>query len=285
MTIGEFLRKNLISLGDNCRVLLEKLELYDERIIKELESTIGEPAKMSKSKGNTVDPEDMVQKYGADTVRLYVLFAGPVEKDFEWTEEGIAGAYRFIRRLWNTFHQYLPHIKDIDKNLIGDIRGEAKKLRQKTHQTLQKYIKDMESLSFNTAIAGIMELLNHLQDFKPETPEDLAVVREAFEMLLFMLYPITPHVAEELWHRLGYTTLMIQHPFPEPDKTALQEGEVSLAVQINGKVRATVVVPKDADEEMVRKIVLSDEKVRGYLDGREVKRFVYVKNKLVNLVV
>jgi leucyl-tRNA synthetase len=287
MTIGEFLKENKLSVGDNFKFLLEKLGVYQEEFVKKVESAVGETAKMSKSKANTVDPEDMVNSYGADTVRLYILFAGPVEKDFEWTEEGLQGAHRFLKRLWSFFHENLERLRDLQytREELSKVEGKARDVRKKAHQTLKKYLQDMEELSFNTAIAGIMELLNTLQDFKPETQEDYKVLKEALELMLFMLYPITPHICEELWNELGNQRLMIFYTFPQPDPEALKEEEVEIAVQVNGKLRAVIKVPVDAQEDTVKSIALAQEKVAKALENKKLQKVVYVKNKLINLVV
>jgi leucyl-tRNA synthetase len=287
MTIGEFLKENKLSVGDNFKFLLERLGVYQEEFVKRVESAVGETAKMSKSKANTVDPEDMVNSYGADTVRLYILFAGPVEKDFEWTEEGLQGAHRFLKRLWSFFHENLERLMDLSytREELSVVEGSARDVRKKAHQTLKKYLQDMEELSFNTAIAGIMELLNTLQDFKPETQADYKVLKEALELILFMLYPITPHICEELWNRLGNQGPMVFYTFPQPDPEALKQEEVEIAVQVNGKLRAVVKVPIDAQEDAVKSIVLAQEKVIKALENKKLQKVVYVKNKLINLVV
>jgi leucyl-tRNA synthetase len=287
MTIGEFLKENKLSVGDNFKFLLEKLGVYQEEFVKKVESAVGETAKMSKSKANTVDPEDMVNSYGADTVRLYILFAGPVEKDFEWTEEGLQGAHRFLKRLWSFFHENLERLRDLQytREELSRVEGGARDVRKKAHQTLKKYLQDMEELSFNTAIAGIMELLNTLQDFKPETQADYKVLKEALELILFMLYPITPHICEELWNELGNQRLMVFYTFPQPDPEALKEEEVEVAVQVNGKLKAVIKVPVDAQEDTVKSIALAQEKVAKALENKKLKKVVYVKNKLINLVV
>jgi len=287
MTIGEFLRENKLSIGDNFKFLLEKLGVYQEEFVKKVESAVGETAKMSKSKANTVDPEDMVNSYGADTVRLYILFAGPVEKDFEWTEEGLQGAHRFLKRLWSFFHENLERLKDLQytREELSKVEDKAKDVRKKAHQTLKKYLQDMEELSFNTAIAGIMELLNTLQDFKPETQADYKVLKEALELILFMLYPITPHICEELWNELGNQRLMVFYTFPQPDPEALKEEEVEVAVQVNGKLKAVIKVPIDAQEDTVKSIALAQEKVAKALENKKLQKVIYVKNKLINLVV
>jgi Leucyl-tRNA synthetase len=287
MTIGEFLKENKLSVGDNFKFLLERLGLYQEEFVKKVESAVGETAKMSKSKANTVDPEDMVNSYGADTVRLYILFAGPVEKDFEWTEEGLQGAHRFLKRLWGFFHENLERVRDLQytREELSGAEGVARDVRKKAHQTLKKYLQDMEELSFNTAIAGIMELLNTLQDFKPKTQADYKVLKEALELILFMLYPITPHICEELWNKLGNQRLMVFYTFPQPDPEALKEEEVEVAVQVNGKLKAVIKVPIDAQEDTVKSIALAQEKVVKALENKKLQKVVYVKNKLINLVV
>jgi leucyl-tRNA synthetase len=287
MTIGEFLKENKLSVGDNFKFLLERLGVYQEEFVKKVESAVGETAKMSKSKANTVDPEDMVNSYGADTVRLYILFAGPVEKDFEWTEEGLQGAHRFLKRLWSFFHENLERLKDLQytREELSKVEGKAKDVRKKAHQTLKKYLQDMEELSFNTAIAGIMELLNTLQDFKPETQADYKVLKEALELILFMLYPITPHICEELWNELGNQRLMVFYTFPQPDPEALKEEVVEVAVQVNGKLKAVIKVPIDAQEDTVKSIALAQEKVAKALENKKLQKVIYVKNKLINLVV
>ncbi|SHK50759.1 class I tRNA ligase family protein [Thermocrinis minervae] len=286
MKIGEFLKENFISVGDNVKFLLEKLDLSNDDLLRIIESRIGEPAKMSKSKANTVDPEETIQRYGADTVRLYILFAGPVEKDFEWTEEGLRGAYRFLNRLWELFHKNLDLIKDVrvSKEELSKVQGKAREVRRKTHQTLQKYLKDMEEFSFNTAIAAIMQLVGELSDLKEEEKNPM-VLREAFEIVLFMLYPITPHVCEELWQKLGNEKPMVFYPFPEVDPEALRTEAIEIPVQVNGKVRSHITVHPEASQEEVLDVALKDPKISSYVQGKPIKKVFYVKGKLLSLVI
>ncbi|MCS7171210.1 MAG: class I tRNA ligase family protein [Aquificaceae bacterium] len=287
MRVSDFLRANNLSIGDNVRLLFDRLGIEEERYLKELESKIGEPAKMSKSKGNTVDPEEAINKYGADTVRLYILFAGPVEKDFEWTDEGVQGAYRFLRRLWEFTLRHAETLKGISYSQedFKNLEGNAREIRRKTHKTLKRYLQHMENFSFNTAIASIMELFNTLHHLDTNEKMQSKVLKESLEITFFMLYPITPHICEELWNRLGNDKLMILHPFPEPDEKALVVEEIELPVQVNGKLRAVIKVPADLDESEAREFALKDKRISQWLNGKEIRKAVYIKNKLLNLVV
>ncbi len=287
MKIGEFLKEKQISVGDNARLLFEELGVGEE-VLKKLETEAGEIAKMSKSKGNVVDPEQAIERYGADTIRLYVLFAAPPEQDFEWTEEGIQGAYRFLTRLWN----FVVGLEDKLKTLkytteeLRNCEGKTKDLRREIHSALKGYLRDMEDrYQLNTAIARIMKLLNALTGFKPDNDTDLKVVKEGVETLLLMLSPIAPHICEELWQRIGGEGLIVNASLPQVDESALELEEIELPVQINGKLKAKVKVPADAGEEEVREIVLSHEKVKSLIEGKEIKRFIYIEGRLVNLVV
>ena len=288
MKIGDFLRENNLSVGDNMILLLEKLGIKDDELVRKLESEIGESAKMSKSKGNIVDPEEAIRKYGADTVRLYILFAAPPEQDFEWTEEGIQGAYRFLSRLWNFVLERERELRETtySREELGSAGGRAKELRRLVHQTVQDYRKDMERrFQLNTAIAKLMKLFNEISSFEVRDELDRKILKESIEILLLLLSPIAPHICEELWHRIGKETLIVKEGFPEVDEEALRVEEVEIPVQINGKLRARVRIPFGADEETVKEIVMRNRKVRSYLDAGEVKKFIYIKNKLVNVVI
>ena len=288
MKIKDFLKEHKISVGDNAIFLLEKLGLKEEKLIKFLEREIGESAKMSKSKANVVDPEEAVERYGADTVRLYILFAAPPEQDFEWTDEGIQGAYRFLQRFWNFVNKHLDKIKDLSytREELRRVQGKAKEVRREIHQTIKEYRRDFEErYQFNTAIAKIMKLLNTLQDFEPKNETDYKVLREGVETITLLLSPITPHIAEEVWEMLGNEGFVVTQPLPEPDEEALKLEEIEIPVQVNGKVRARIKIPANAGEEEVKNIALQDEKVKKYTEGKEIKKVIYVKGKLVNIVV
>ncbi len=289
MKIKELLKEKQLSVGDNASLLLKELGIGEyEEILHKLEAQIGEVAKMSKSKGNVVDPEEAIRKYGADTVRLYILFAAPPEQDFEWTDEGIQGAYRFLNRLWNFSQRVIPQIKALEyrREEFKNLSREASELRRKVYRTYSKYLRDMEQrFQFNTAIASIMELLNTLQDFKPQSELDKKVLKEGLELLTLMLSPIAPHICEEIWSQLGNKSLIVEENLPPIDEEALREDEIEIPVQVNGKLRAKVLIPADADEERVREITLSDERVKRHIEGKNLRKFIYVKGRLVNLVV
>ena len=287
MRIGEFLRENKLSIGDNLSLLLQVLGINNDELVKNLETNIGETAKMSKSKGNVVDPEEAVARWGADTVRLYILFAAPPEQDFEWTEEGIQGAYRFLNRLWS----FVTEREDTLKSGFsapfksGKPGRKAKELRRVIHFCLRDYLRDIEERGqLNTAIAHAMKLLNALLDFHPTSVEDRAILREGTEVLLKMLFPFTPHICEELWQRIGGKGFLTSSTMPSVDEEALIADSFKIPVQVNGKLRTRVIIPAGASEEDVREIVLSDPIVIKHMGGRSVKRFIYVKDKLVNVV-
>ena len=287
MKIRDFLREHKLSVGDNMILLFEKLGIEDKELIRKLETEIGESAKMSKSKGNVVDPEEAIERYGADTVRLYILFAAPPEQDFEWTEEGIQGAYRFLNRLWNFVVEKEEELRETTytKVELGAVQGRAKEIRRLVHQTIKDYRTDMERrLQLNTAIAKLMKLFNELSSFEVRSEVDRKVLKEAVEILLLLLSPIAPHICEELWHRIGKKTLIVKEHFPEADEEALRVEEIEIPVQINGKLRARVKIPFGAEEEVVRRIVLENDRVKDYLDGGRIRKFIYVRNKLVNIV-
>lgn len=288
MKIKDFLKEHKISVGDNAVFLLEKLGLKEEKLLKFLEKEIGESAKMSKSKANVVDPEEAVERYGADTVRLYVLFAAPPEQDFEWTDEGIQGAYRFLQRYWNFVNKHLDKIRALSysREELRGVEGKAKEVRREIHQTIKEYRRDFEErYQFNTAIAKIMKLLNTLQEFEPKSETDYKVLREGIEVMTLLLSPITPHIAEEVWELLGNEGFVVNQPLPESDEEALKLEEIEIPVQINGKVRAKVKIPAQASEEEAKEITLQDERVKRYTEGKEIEKFIYVKGRLVNIVV
>ncbi|HHV94652.1 MAG TPA: leucine--tRNA ligase [Firmicutes bacterium] len=245
-------------------------------------------AKMSKSKGNVVDPDDIIEQYGADTARLFILFAAPPDKDLEWSDEGIEGAYRFINRVWRLVVDYLDLIKDVSPEVKGDLGPKERTLRRIVHSSVKKVTNDIDKrFSFNTAVSAIMEMVNGMYQYKdtPLDEQNLSVVREAVELLLLVLAPFTPHVTEELWHRLGYEESIHAQRWPAYDEEATRAEELTIVVQINGKVRDRVVVPADSDADTVKEAVFALPRVQEYTAGKTIVKTIVVPGKLVNIVV
>lgn len=249
---------------------------------------IKDGAKMSKSKGNVVDPDDMVKKYGADTVRLFLLFAAPPEKDLDWSDKGIEGCYRFLNRVWRITKDVMPLIKD-----ISPCRGKVKlegsnlELRRITHRTLKKVTEDIEErYHFNTAISAIMEFVNYLSQWKPESDDTVSrsVLREAIETLVIILSPFAPHICEEIWSELGGKRSLIYETWPEYDPEVIEEKNVLVVIQINGRVRDRVVVVSGITESELLKMVMGREKIKMHLQGKNVKKTIYIPDKILNIV-
>jgi len=285
-TVGELMKKLHISVGDNAVLLLQSKELapyLPSDLLPKLEEAFGEVSKMSKSKLNTVDPDEMIKLYGADATRLYILFSAPPESEFEWKTEGIEGAYRFLRRL---YHFVCSNLDLFKVSFEGEFSTAGKSLRRKLHKTIKKVTEELDTrFKFNTAIASIMELFGAVSSFKPACDADRQVLKEAIEGLIVMLYPFAPHIAEELWQMTGHARSIAEGSWLEVDESALKQDFVELPVQVNGRLRDRVVVPVDVEEETLKEKVLSLEKVRRYVEGRKVLRFIYVKGRLVNVVV
>ena len=252
---------------------------------------IKDGAKMSKSKGNVVDPNALISRYGADTARLFSLFAAPPEKDLEWSDQGVDGSFRFLNRLWRLVYDLRPLL--ISPLFQGNARPdpeslgeEARGLRRSVHKTIRKVTEDMEDrFHFNTAIAAIMELVNTIQSFEEKNnAANIPVIREALESIIRMLAPFVPHFAEELWEGLGHTGGIERAGWPTFDTAAVVDEELLIVVQINGKLRGKVVVPADAAEAEVKDAVLADGKIRSSLEGKTIRKVIYVPAKLVNIV-
>ena len=240
---------------------------------------------MSKSKNNGVDPQSLVEKYGADTARLFMMFTAPPEQSLEWSDEGVQGSYRFIRRLWKAVHEHVAAgpAPALDPGVLDE--GQ-KALRRAAHQMLAKVTDDIgRRRTFNTAVAAVMELLNTLARFDDRSPQGRAVMQEALEFVTVALSPIVPHVCHALWQALGHVGALIDHRWPTPDPAALVQDSITLVVQVNGKLRGQVTVAADAAEDAIRAAALAEESVRRYVGDAAPRKVIVVPRKLVNVVV
>ena len=252
--------------------------------------TLGRVEKMSKSKKNVVDPDTLLAKYGADTTRFFCLFAAPPERDLEWSEQGVEGGFRFLNRVWRLTIEWLDRVKNaaaFDGSPTA-LHGAERDLCKKTHQTIMKVTRDIEDrYHFNTAISAIMELFNTMSAIEETAsrPQQVAVMRFAIETLTLLLSPIVPHFAEELWEALGNSPGILLTPWPSYLKEALEKDELLIVIQVNGRLRSKFSVATDADEETIKQMALADERIKKFIDGRAIKKVIYVKGKLVNIVV
>jgi leucyl-tRNA synthetase len=234
-------------------------------------------AKMSKSKGNVVSPDELIEQYGADTVRLYTLFMGPPEKDAEWSDRGVEGASRFLARLW----RFVTGLGEWSVPATV----QASELERQLHATIKKVTEDMEGdFKFNTAISAVMELLNTVYLFSPSTDGEKPLLRKTAETIVLLLGPFTPHLCEELWEMLGHRGSVLKESWPVYDPKALLVDEEEIVVQVKGRVRSRLVVPREITEEELRKIALKDSRIKEWIDGKQVKRVVVIPHRLVNIV-
>ncbi|VAW68407.1 Leucyl-tRNA synthetase, partial [hydrothermal vent metagenome] len=241
--------------------------------------------KMSKSKGNTVDPQGLIDKYGADTVRLFTMFAAPPEQSLEWSDSGVDGASRFLKRLYRLIYTHVScneAVCELDTSALSD---EQKSLRLKLHQTIEKVGDDMgRRYTFNTAIAAVMELSNELSRFKDDSENGRALVQQALDAMVLMLSPIVPHFCHVMWQELGHDTLVLDERWPQADKAALVQDSIELMVQVNGKLRGKIKVSADADKESIEALALQESHVQAHTEGRTVRKIIVVPGRLVNIV-
>ena len=241
--------------------------------------------KMSKSKNNGIDPQEMVEKYGADTVRLFMMFASPAEMTLEWQESGVEGAKRFLGRVWNLVYEYSQNPAKTALDVTA-LSADQKALRRDVHKTIAKVSDDIgRRQTFNTAIAAVMELMNKLTRAPLESEQDRAVMAEALSAVVRMLYPITPHICFELWKALGNESNIDHAEWVKADEAAMVEDEKLIVVQVNGKVRGKVTVSADTDEETVKTVAFADENVKKFTDNTQIVKVIYVPGKLLNVVV
>ena len=242
-------------------------------------------AKMSKSKGNTVDPQELIKKYGADTVRLFMMFAAPPEQALEWSDDGVQGSFRFLKRFWSAVvdHAASGAVGELD---VGALNETQKELRRKTHETIAKISDDIgRRHSFNTAVAASMELLNAINKFDDESDAGRAVSRESLEAVVVMLSPMVPHICHALWLELGHESVLIDQAWPTVDEGALRRDLVEIVVQVNGKLRGRLSVAVDASKESIEADALADENVQRFIDGKEIRKVIVVPGRLVSIVV
>ena len=243
-------------------------------------------AKMSKSKGNTVDPAEMIEKYGADTVRLFILFAAPPTQDLEWSYSGLEGAHRFINKIYRLVSNFIEDTKNHPIGKLDKLNKIQQEIRQKTHQTLAKITDDMARRhSFNTAIAALMELCNALAKFTETKANAMAIKQESIDIILKALSPIAPHLAHHLWQALGHTTAIINQPWPSVDKSALAQDEVQIIVQVNGKLRAKIIAAANTESKALETQALTDTNITKFTAAKTITRVIVIPNKLVNIVV
>ncbi len=243
-------------------------------------------SKMSKSKGNTVDPQNLIDQYGADTVRLFIMFAAPPEQSLEWSDSGVEGASRFLKRLWK---QVYSHVSNGGSNQVVDkaaLTAEQQAVRRQLHQTIQKVTHDMGVRTiYNTAIAANMELINALAKFDDDSANGKAVRQEALEAIVLMLSPIVPHICHQLWLDLGRQEAAVDLPWPQLDETAMIQDTVEFVLQVNGKLRGKISVAASATNDDIEKAALADEHVIKFTEGKPVKKVIIVPKKLVNIVI
>jgi leucyl-tRNA synthetase len=251
---------------------------------------VGRIEKMSKSKKNVVDPNALTEKYGADTLRLFCLFAAPPERDLDWSDQGVEGASRFLKRVWRLVAEHRAHIQDVKPfDRDGQLAGDLRTLYRKTHHTIKRVTNDIEArFHFNTAISAVMELVNAIQAVKEgilSMPEGASVLRLALETVILLLSPIVPHLAEELWEALGNSGSVLEVAWPTYREEAIAEDEVLIVVQVNGKVRSRFNIATGADEEAIKAAALANDRIVARIAGRSVKKVIVVQKKLVNVVV
>ena len=240
---------------------------------------------MSKSKGNTVDPLSLIDKFGADTVRMFTLFAAPPDQSLDWSSSGVEGSFRFLNRLWKvvTGHECVL----INKKYFVDLSTDQKQFRYKIHSTLKKVTDDYKRRqTFNTAIAASMELLNSTARFKDQidTDQDKALVQEALEIIVLMLAPIVPHFCHALWNHLGHSEAVMDAPWPISEEEALTQESITIVLQVNGKLRDRIEVPMDITKENLEQLALTNSAVKRFTDGKVLRKVIVVPKRLVNIV-
>jgi leucyl-tRNA synthetase len=246
---------------------------------------VGRSEKMSKSRKNVVDPEAIIERYGADTARWFMLSDSPPERDLEWTDAGVEGARRFTQRLWRIASEALPALPPAGTPAPAGFDARATALRRASHRAIAWVTEDIEKFRFNVAVARVYELANALGEFEAGDAAGRWALREAIETLVLLAGPMLPHLGEELWSRLGHRRLLADTPWPEAEPALLVEDSVTVAVQVNGKLRATLELGRDLDRAAAEAAALADERVRRAMEGRPARKLIVVPNRVVNIVV
>jgi leucyl-tRNA synthetase len=243
-------------------------------------------SKMSKSKGNTVAPDEIIAKYGADTARLFIIFASPPEHSLEWSDSGVEGAYRFLKKLWNYAYQHQTVLKTKKTAFNSELANtQQTEQRRQIHLTLQQADSDMKRMQFNTVVSACMKLLNLLQKIPPNNTVNYSLITEGFYILLLLLAPIAPHIVHALWQTFDYGDNAFKAAWPKVDETALKAAELNITVSINGKVRSQIIIPSDASQEVIADLAQADQNVQRHLTGKTIKKIIVIPAKLVNIVI
>ncbi len=279
---SRFFTKVLYDLG-----LLSVQEPFENLLTQGM--VLKDGGKMSKSKGNTVSPEEIIARYGADTARLFILFAAPPERDLEWSDQGVEGCYRFLNRVWRLVQSFSGRVAGVEPFTGGELLPEEAEIRRATHACLKKVTEDVsQRFNFNTAISTIMEMVNALYHYRDRVAPELhhlPVMKESLTILSLVLAPFAPHIAEELWQAIGYQGSVHRQPWPQYDQAALVRDMVTVVVQVSGKIRDRIEIPVGLTQAEVEELVLGLERVQAILAGRKVQKVVWVPDKLINLVV
>lgn len=287
LTQGMVLGPSYYSAAENRFLFAEEVELKGEKAFskKTGEELVVKVEKMSKSKNNGVDPEEMILKYGADTTRLFIMFAAPPEKELEWNENGLAGAYRFLTRVWRLVLENQDHIS-LEKIDYTAINKADKALIIKLNQTIKKVTESIEDdYHFNTSIAATMELLNDVQAYQSDSTQYTRVLGEALKQIVIMLSPFVPHFCDELWESIGETGYVSEQEWPVYDEKYITTDDVVMAIQVNGKMRGSIEVERETSKEEIEKLVLAVPNVVKHIEGKELVKLIVVPNKIVNIVV
>jgi leucyl-tRNA synthetase len=264
--------------------LIESSEPFNRLLTQGM--VLKDGSKMSKSKGNTIDPQDLIDRYGADTVRLFIMFASPPEQSLDWSDAGVEGAFRFLKRLWTAVQEHIAGDGQTVAIDTGSLDEDQKAMRLKLHETIKKVSDDYDRrLTFNTAIAANMELLNSVSRYADDSPTGNTIRQEVFDNMVLMLAPIIPHICHRLWRDLGHDSLIIDHPWPEVDESALVQETIEIVIQVNGKLRGKMQLSADADNASYEAAALENEQAKRFVGDSSIRKVIVVPGKLVNIVV